>query len=58
MHFSLPLIDYVVAHELAHILEMNHSSRFWEHVGRIYPQYDEAKNLLRRRAQELTPLFT
>jgi predicted metal-dependent hydrolase len=58
MHFSLPLIDYVVAHELAHILEMNHSPRFWAHVGRIYPQYDEAKNLLRRRAQELTPLFT
>ncbi|WP_395402514.1 M48 family metallopeptidase [Pseudoduganella sp. UC29_106] len=57
MHFSLPLIDYVVAHELAHILEMNHSPRFWAHVGRIYPQYDEAKNLLRRRAQELTPLF-
>jgi len=58
MHFSLPLIDYVVAHELAHILEMNHSPRFWAHVGRIYPQYEEAKNLLRRRAQELTPLFT
>ncbi|MGO4380551.1 M48 family metallopeptidase [Pseudoduganella sp. RAF19] len=57
MHFSLPLIDYVVAHELAHILEMNHSSRFWDHVGRIYPHYDEAKNLLRRRAQELPPLF-
>jgi len=57
MHFSLPLIDYVVAHELAHILEMNHSARFWEHVGRIYPQYEEAKQLLRRRAQELPVMF-
>ena len=58
MHFSLPLVDYVVAHELAHILEMNHSSRFWANVGRIYPQYEEAKQLLRKRAAELPPLFT
>jgi predicted metal-dependent hydrolase len=57
MHFSMPLIDYVVAHELAHILEMNHSPRFWAHVGRIYPQYDEAKQLLRRRAQELPVMY-
>jgi len=58
MHFSLPLVDYVVAHELAHILEMNHSPRFWANVGRIYPQYEEAKQLLRKRAAELPPLFT
>jgi predicted metal-dependent hydrolase len=58
MHFSLPLIDYVVAHELAHILEMNHSARFWANVARIYPQYEEAKQLLRKRAAELQPLFT
>jgi predicted metal-dependent hydrolase len=57
MFFSLPLIDYVVAHELAHIHEMNHSARFWAHVGRVYPQYEEAKQLLRRRAQELPVLF-
>ena len=58
MHFSLPLVDYVVAHELAHILEMNHSPRFWANVSRIYPQYEEAKQLLRKRAAELPPLFT
>ncbi|WP_371857313.1 M48 family metallopeptidase [Duganella callida] len=57
IYFSLPLIDYVVAHELAHILEMNHSPQFWANVGRIYPEYEEAKNLLRRRSQELPVLF-
>ena len=57
MFFSLPLIDYVVAHELAHIHEMNHSPRFWAHVERVYPQYEEAKQLLRRRSQELPVLF-
>jgi predicted metal-dependent hydrolase len=57
IHFSLPLIDYVIAHELSHILEMNHSQRFWDTVGLIYPEYEEAKNLLRRRAQELPVLF-
>ncbi|MES2261483.1 MAG: SprT family zinc-dependent metalloprotease [Pseudomonadota bacterium] len=57
IHFSLPLIDYVVAHELAHILEMNHSQRFWDTVARIYPAYEDAKALLRKRAQELPVLF-
>jgi predicted metal-dependent hydrolase len=57
IHFSQPLIDYVIAHELAHILEMNHSQAFWDTVGRIYPEYEEAKNLLRKRAQELPVLF-
>lgn len=57
IHFSLPLIDYVIAHELAHILEMNHSARFWHNVGLIYPEYEEARNLLRKRAQELPVLF-
>lgn len=57
IHFSLPLIDYVVAHELSHLLEMNHSARFWNTVGLIYPEYEEARNLLRKRAQELPVLF-
>ncbi len=57
IHFSLPLIDYVIAHELAHILEMNHSARFWAAVESIYPHYDAARDLLRKRAQELPVLF-
>ncbi len=57
IHFALPLIDYVVAHELAHLLEMNHSPAFWATVESVYPDYDGAKEGLRKRAQELPVLF-
>ncbi len=57
IHFSLPLIDYVVAHELAHLLEMNHSPRFWAQVESVYPDYDGARLALRKRSQELPVLF-
>jgi predicted metal-dependent hydrolase len=57
IHYSLPLIDYVVAHELAHLREMNHSPRFWATVGSVYPDYDGAKAALRKRSQELPALF-
>ncbi|MES2016085.1 MAG: SprT family zinc-dependent metalloprotease [Pseudomonadota bacterium] len=57
IHFALPLIDYVVAHELAHLLEMNHSARFWATVESVYPDYDGAKVALRKRSQELPVLF-
>ena len=57
IHFALPLIDYVVAHELAHLREMNHSPRFWATVESVYPDYDGAKLALRKRSQELPVLF-
>ena len=44
---ALPTIDYVVAHELAHLREMNHSPRFWDVVRSVLPDYEHARGLLR-----------
>lgn len=48
IQLPLHLIDYVVAHELAHLIEMNHSKAFWEVVGRAYPEYRVMREELRR----------
>ena len=50
IHFPLHIIDYVVAHELAHVREMNHSPRFWAIVEQLYPEYKAAKVELKQLA--------
>lgn len=57
VHFALPLIDYVIAHELAHLREMNHSPRFWATVQSIFPEFQAARRTLRDQAQETLPVF-
>jgi predicted metal-dependent hydrolase len=57
MHFALPLIDYVIAHELSHLREMNHSPRFWATVQSIFPEFESAKRALRESAPETLPTF-
>lgn len=40
------LVDYVVAHEVAHLLHLDHSPRFWKAVERIFPDYEAARTEL------------
>lgn len=47
IHLNPAIIDYVIAHELAHLNEMNHSPRFWQRVAEIYPEYEVAKKALK-----------
>jgi predicted metal-dependent hydrolase len=54
VHFALPVIDYVVTHELAHLREMNHSPAFWDVVRGAMPDYEAARGVLRH---EVLPAF-
>ena len=53
IHLPEPLIDYVVAHELGHLVEMNHSPRFWAIVEQIYPGCQAARKALRNHIRSL-----
>ena len=46
IHYPMATIDYVVAHELAHLREMNHSAKFWAVVRSVVPEYEAARGRL------------
>lgn len=42
------VLEYVVAHEIAHLAEMNHSVAFWQVVARLMPEYRQHQNWLKQ----------
>jgi predicted metal-dependent hydrolase len=48
-----PVIDYLVAHEVAHLIEMNHGPKFWKLCRELCPRTDEAKAWLKKNGPAL-----
>ena len=58
IHLEPRLSDYVVAHEVAHLVELNHSKRFWQLVAGLYPGWREARESLELAGASLPILRT
>ena len=48
-----PVLTYVAAHEVAHMVEMNHSDAFWDVVGRLYPGWQAQRKWLHTHGRDL-----
>lgn len=42
-----PILDYIVVHEMCHMVEKNHSKRFWDKVASILPDFERRKDWLK-----------
>lgn len=56
VHLDPALADYVVAHEVAHLVELNHSRRFWSLLASLYPDWKAARKHL-EIADASLPIF-
>ena len=54
--FPIPVIDYVVAHELAHLKELNHGRSFWQEVERLMPDFRTARDRIKDEELSALPL--
>ena len=45
--YDIECLDYVIVHELSHFIEPNHSKKFWNQVGKYYPNYKDIRKKLR-----------
>ena len=48
------IVDYIVVHELCHLLEHNHGPKYWRHVQNIIPDYKDCREWLRVNGSTLT----
>lgn len=47
------MVDYVVIHELCHLIRHDHSPEFWKHVARVMPDYQQCRDWLRINGERL-----
>jgi predicted metal-dependent hydrolase len=53
----MTVIEYIIVHELTHLLEANHTPEFWNRVAAQLPNYDKAKKWLKENGHELETDF-
>jgi predicted metal-dependent hydrolase len=51
------VIDYLIVHELCHLIHANHSSRFWAEVERVLPEYKEGRKFLKDHGSSILIRF-
>ena len=49
-----PVLDYLVVHELCHLVHLDHSAEYWKLVEKFLPEYRERRKWLRENGQSLT----
>lgn len=53
MGAPVDVVDYLICHEVSHLLEHNHSKRFWAHVGSLCPQFQHHRLWLKQQGHKL-----
>jgi predicted metal-dependent hydrolase len=48
-----PVLDYIVVHELCHLVHLNHSKDFWNLLASILPDYQERREWLKKNGFSL-----
>lgn len=48
IHLPPELCDYLIVHELCHLIEFNHSQKFWDQVAKTFPNYRELRMRLKK----------
>jgi predicted metal-dependent hydrolase len=48
-----PMLDYIIVHELSHLVEMNHSPRFWSVVSNVLPDFQSRENWILQNSKHI-----